>query len=672
MKHLFVCAILLSLSQLTGFAFQQSQKPSADTCRIVFGWKESDEGTPLLDWIKKGGYTWGLELLHDIPAQRISELHSQGWNIVLYQLSHPETVVRYYNQKKRAIPDIDSALKKYISATDGKLFWQNILEDESCGVGLSQEFLSLEPGTHEEAYQMTTDYFRKSVSATTAYGNLPHWSVAGFANTAHILAKQPEIDLLTIERANDDVDDLQTGIAFFRGAAKQYNKMWGVDLSLWWGCVYGCIQNMPYLYHKRHLYVSWYSGAEHFRIEGSELFFDKSTNKPNIVTECLDQFGAFIKSHERGEQEVPVAVLLPKDHGWITPPYWRTTNTVWNYAHIPYRQGQKALDGFFSTAYPGSNFYMDPFSFGKYKTENPPASPFALSFISPEFAPDSADVFRAEYPVPFGLFENRKVAGKEMEEKQIETSEFRPMGNSRWGDIFDVLTTEAESDIISKYKVIIVLDQAKLDEVLIEKLNTAMNSGATVICAAGVLKPEHSGLIGGVMKPVIAVGSAWSAPGEAIIHEPFRFIPATLTDGKAIVSASDGSPIVIEKKHGAGRLISCMIPWFEGATTGISNAALYLFDMIISEVQPVMVEGPPVEYLSSRNESEYTVLISNNSSLPWKGKVTARNITKEYGKCMELLTGEPLRYKLVKNEGALVELVVPAFDVRAVCWSKQK
>ncbi len=662
--------ILFALVPFGAFSSQQSYKNSEDTCRIVFGWRESESNTPLLEWMKKGGYTWGLELSHDVPENRIRELHKQGWNIVLFQLSHPETVIRYYNQKKRAIPNVNETVEKYIRATDGKVIWQNILEDESCGVGLSQEFLKEKPATHREAYKMTESYLRKSIAATEKQGNLPHWAVAGFANTAHVLAKQPEIDLLTVERANDDVDDLQTGISFFRGAGKQYSKQWGVDLSLWWGGIYGCVQNLPTLYHKRHLFVSWYSGAEHFRIEGSELFFDKTTKKPNRITECLDEFGAFIKSHERGKVEVPVAIVLPEDHGWITPPYWRTTSNVWNYAHIPNRQGQKALDGFFSASFPGSNFYMDPFSFGKFKTENPPASPFALSFISPEFAPDSSDVFSAEYPVSFGLYDNRQVARKEMELKQFETSEFRPMGNSRWGDIIDVLTTDVRADVLSQYSIIILLDQVELSNELVANLKNAMEGGSTVICSAGVITPEHADFTGAEIIPQLAVGQAWKFADGKMINEPYRYLPARLTSGRALASTANGSPLIIEKIVGKGKLISCMIPWFEGAPQSIGNAALSLFDKIISDVQPVRIEGLPLEYLSTKSSNNYNIVLSNNSNQDWKGKIIARNVDQTFNFCKELLNNQVLRSTRKVNGNVEVSVTIPAYEVRVVSWSK--
>jgi hypothetical protein len=620
--------------------------------------------------MKKGGYTWGLELLHDVPAQRINELHKQGWNIVLYQLSHPETVVRYYNQKKRAIPDIDVTLKKYLKETDGKLIWQNILEDESCGVGLAQEFLKTEPKTHAKAYKMTTDYFRKSIEATRKFPELDLWSVAGFANTAHLLAKQPEIKLLTIERANDDVDDLQTGISFFRGAAKQYGKKWGVDLSLWWGCVYGCIQEMPYLYHKRHLYLSWYSGAEHFRIEGSELFFDKNSNNPNKIVECLDQFGNYIKTHKRGKPIVPVAVILPEDHGWITPSYWRTTNIVWNYARIQYRQGQRAIDGFFSMAYPGSNFYNDPFSMGKYQSENPPASTFALSFISPEFTPDTSDVFRAEYPVNFGMFSNRREAQETIIREQIETSEFRPMGNSKWGDIIDVFTSEAGSATLEEYKVIVLLDQVKLDERLAAKLRNAMENGSTVIAAAGVITTEFSDLTGAEMTPILAVGSAWKFGINSYESEPFRYIPAKITTAKRIAEAQDGSPLIIENKIGKGRLVTSLVPWFEGSPAPLCDAMEKMFDEYITKVLPARIEGMPVEYLTTKDNEYFNVIVSNNSGSTWSGKICPGFDIKNLKDPVELITGNTMKYQ--NNSERSILAVIPPYEIRVFSWRIRK
>lgn len=659
-----------SKSKTIGISNKLEWSEEIDTCRIVFGWRESEASTPLLDWMIQGGYTWGVELLHDVSASRISELQAKGLNIILYQLSHPQTVSRYYIQKKRAIPDVPVTVEKYKKATGGKFVWQHILEDESCGVGLAQDFLSLKPVTHREAYELCEKYFRKSIKAAESPDKIPHWAVAGFANTAHILAKQSEIDLLSIERANDDVDDLQTGIAFFRGASRQYKKMWGIDLSLWWGAINGCIQDLPNLYHKRHLYVSWFSGAEHFRIEGSELFFDKSTNKPSEFVECLDNFGKFIKTHERGTPIVPVAIIIPEDHGWITPPYWRTSNTVWNYAKIPYRQGQRALDGFFSLAFPGSGFYMDPFPFGKNNSENPSGSSFALSGISKEFAPSDKEVYHAEFPVPFGQYKNKDEASKNLYTNGLETSLYRPMGNSRWGDIFDVFTAGVDENILSQYKVIVLLDQVNLDEKMIKSLKRIMEKGSTVICAAGVLTPLHTDFIGAEMESTLRFGEAWRFYDGKMENEPFRYFRSNLKKAKALAVTSNGSPLLIEKIYGKGRLISSMIPWFEGAPLDISNAAVHLFDKVFFDIQPAKIKGLPVEFLSTKNANHFNVVVSNNSDQVWKGKIITSSVSPEFKKCRELISDKKLTYLIKKNGSYEVDINIPPFEISIISWSK--
>ncbi len=673
-KTVFLRAGMILLTVLfPGNVFLRSEADAVkkdNPCRIVFGWSEAESRTPLLDWMKKGGYAWGIELLHNVPEEAIRKLHQQGWNIILYQLSHPETVTRYYHQKKRAVPDVDAVAKKFLRATDGKAIWQLLLEDESCGVGFAQELMRSKPKSHGQAYAMLDGYLRKAIDRTLVYGDRERWGVAGYAATAHLYAKQPEIDLLSIERANDDVDDLQTGIAFYRGAARQYHKIWGVDLSLWWGGIYGCVQDLPYLYHKRHLFVSWYAGAGHFRIEGSELFFDKTTLRPNRITQCLDEFGAFIQTHERGEILAPVAVVLPEDHGWMTPPYWSTQATVWNYARIPYRQGQKALDGFFTAAFPGSTFYMDPFSLGKFATETPPASPFALSSISPEFAPNPADVFSAEYPVPFGRYENRKRAGMDLAAGQVETSPYRPMGDSRWGDIFDVFTTRVSEKVLSRYKVVVLLDQVEMDSALIAKLQYAMAGGSTVLCAAGVLQPEHAEWIGAGMDRELRVGQAWAFSGEKMNHEPFRYIRARLTDGKARAVTLGDWPILIEKSHGKGKLISCMIPWFEGIHAGLSGAVWQLLDRVMAQVQPAVVNGPPIAYLTTKSAEAVNVVLSNNSDRLWQGAVALHAAESDMVHCQELLTREKISFTRNPQGAVVADMKVPPYEVRVLSWSR--
>src|SRR5262249_30997218 len=88
-------------------------------------------------------------------------------------------------------------------------------------------------------------------------------SVSGFTWSVHY-AYEFGIDLAMLERNNDNLGDIQTGIAFTRGAATQYNRPWGIDISEWRAAgqsptTYNDdmqrIGGWSESYHKRHIYI---------------------------------------------------------------------------------------------------------------------------------------------------------------------------------------------------------------------------------------------------------------------------------------------------------------------------------------------------------------------------------------------------------------------------------
>jgi len=254
--------------------------------------------------------------------------------------------------------------------------------------------------------------------------------------------------------------------------------------------------------------------------------------------------------------------------------------------------------------------------------------------------------------------------------KQIETSDFRPMGNSRWGDIIDVFTSDVKKDVLSRYKVILLLDQVDLNHEMIGKLQYAMEGGAAVICAVGVLKPEHNDFTGAEMYPVLRVGSAWSFTGEDTINEPFRYLQAKLTTGRQLVATPDGHPLFVEKKYGKGRLISCMIPWFEGAANPLCNSAIQVFNKVISAAQPVKIDGLPIEFLSTKSASSCNVVLSNNSDQVWSGRIHASSVEKDFKTCNELIANQRLTSIISPDGTVYVQLDIPPYEIRVVSWSK--
>jgi hypothetical protein len=115
----------------------------------------------------------------------------------------------------------------------------------------------------------------------------------------------------------------------------------------------------------------------------------------------IEEFGAFVKRHQTekvrkdkqpvkdgkkvdlgelaGDPVVPVVLLVPKDHGYVSRPYWQTQQQSFGYSRLEPRQGDAGIAGFFAAVFPGASFAQDAFPFGAYSNDNPSASPWALS-----------------------------------------------------------------------------------------------------------------------------------------------------------------------------------------------------------------------------------------------------------------------------------------------------
>ena len=183
---------------------------------------------------------------------------------------------------------------------------------------------------------------------THAYPNIALWARLGFEMSTHQFTSLG-MDAIIVERANDDVNGLQTGLAFARGACQQYHtcQQVGVDLSLWWGAINNCVQDLPALYHKRHLYLAYHSGAPLILIEGGNLLV--SAEAPSLLAQELAAFGNYTLHNPPGTVQASGAIIIAHDAGFMSPAYWRYNRTVWGFGFIEPRPGvrgkRRAVNG---------------------------------------------------------------------------------------------------------------------------------------------------------------------------------------------------------------------------------------------------------------------------------------------------------------------------------------
>jgi hypothetical protein len=672
------CLVVLSAGAIwlwmSSLAFASGSDSSADLSRhpvrLTVEFPLRPANAAILDWIKQGDWCWGIASRPEIPDEMLVELKRRNLRAVVTVLAHPESRRRQWSDEwKLAVPDIPTVIARYRKLMGTNFAWEAFTEDDSMGVGFSKDLLRAQPRSHQAAHGLFSNYLAKAMEEVRPHADVERWGRCGYASSAHPMAALG-LDCVLVERANDDIEDLQTAIAFDRGAARQHGCQWGVDFSLWWGVIHGCVQNLPASFHKRNFYLSYFSGANVLAVEGGDFLVQLPNLRATLLGQALDDFGRFTRRVLPGVPDVPVAVMIPEDHGWITPPYWRTGSESWNYARIPYRPGDASLDGFFGAAFPGATFAMDPFPFGAYETNDPPASPFSLSAVTPQYAPLPENVFAAQPPIPFGRFNIRHEARRALEAQQVDPSPWRPLGDSRWGNIVDALTVGASLDVLQQYRIVVLLGPVNLDDSLRRTLLDYVRSGGTLIAAAGVLGPSDRDWCGVTMEAELRVGRAWRWGDDAPVNEPFRYLPSRPAKGSEVLARTPGGdPLVVRHSLGGGKVYVSLLPWFGSGDSSWAKLSLRLADEVIRPVQPALVEGLPVEWLSAHDADHRTVVIANHDGQPWCGTVTLRAVPAEFRECRELLTGRILKsHRKAGDRSCIVE--VPPYDVRVIRYAR--
>lgn len=626
-------------------------------------------------WLKSRAWRPGVEVTPNASEDDVRRLHADGWKVYLQMMGHPESHARQFDGKSHPKVDTREVIERHIRAAGGdpkKVIWTLLVEEDSAGVAFPQQLLREKPKTHADALALMRRRVREAMDVGRQFPGVHLYGRCGYASGAHYFA-EGGVEAILVERTNDDIEDLQTGIAFTRGAGRQYGIKWGVDFSQWWGPVYSCHIEHSTDYYRRNLYLSYFSGANVLAVELLGALPEGESDNRALLSQALDEFGTLKQRYEAGTPDVPIAIMLPHDHGWITPPYWRATREAWNYARIPYRQGDRGIDGIFGTFFPGGVYAMQSFPFGKFASDDPPASPFALSCVTPEYAPSPEDVFYAEPPLPFGKFNDRKEAKAALETGAFNPSDFRPMGDSAYGDLVDVITSEASGAVLANYPVLILAGHVNVDEAQRDKLRAYVEAGGQLMWAVGVVTPELSGITGLDVTPELHVARAWHWKDEAPAAGYFLYTPATPMQGapvEILARESGGKPLVVRHALGKGAVYTVLAPWFEGAYTDWAPPAKRLLDEIAAQVQPVLVKGLPLEWLSTRGPDHRTIVAANHSPSPWEGDITLRARPEGFDICRELRSGEAASFKTGEGR-ATIHATIPAYDLRVWRWTAQ-
>ena len=312
-----------------------------------------------------------------------------------------------------------------------------------------------------------------------------------------------------------------------RGAGRQYDRPWGIDLSTWRTAADSATSfdaagtqtgGWSPSYLLRHMYAAYMAGAHILQIEPT-LYYLPGGSTPNPFGLAVKRFADFaLRRHpDVGSPVVPMALMLDAHSGFDTKhgPY-NQQNAVW-YQDIAYSAGDFMIDNFLKLAYPNH-----------WRHGTLSGAPFSTPAGYQAFLASGRD------PRPY-----------------------EPMPFTRWGDTFDVTLNTATSTSLRRYKVIALTGDVLIDARLRQILTSWVEAGGTLVVNVRQATGADEALLGVRLGGAHVRGttSRWLSDDTQYPEAPFSYKPVALVSARALATTGDGAPLITSNPVGAGRVI---------------------------------------------------------------------------------------------------------------------
>ncbi len=454
------------------------------------------------------------------------------------------------------------------------------------------------------------------------------------------------VDLCMLERGNDELGDLSTGIAFLRGAARQYNRTWGIDLSTWRTST-GMATNYnnknvllggwSASYMKRLYYAAFVSGAS--VIQNEAATYRNEAGQLNPFGAVTAEFADFaLRRHPDGGSPVAATAFLIDHTSGFDPKHgvYNQTNSVW-YGDISYSTGDFMTDNVFRLAYP--NHWLH---------ELAPGAPFADRAGVPNQA----------------KFSSFLAAGG-------DSRPYEPMPFTRWGNNLDVITTNIQGSALSQYKTIVLLGELQLSARLRQDLLTWVGQGGTLLMNTAQMSSADESLSGFTVKsPVLrsAASSRWLSKDVSQVEPPYRYTPVRPVTAEVLAVNEFSDPILTRNNIGDGEVLVTTAEYMQSAVHDkLLAISTQLLDSLVARNALASIAGPPVEYIVNQAPGRIIVTMINNSGSDWSGAIAVPPVNSAAGAVRrtvtEYITDQPVLFG-ESDAGISVPALVPAYDVR--------
>jgi hypothetical protein len=522
--------------------------------------------------------------------------------------------------------------------------------DQYGGPWVPQGHPSYRGMTRQAAHSRFLNYYQNSFPELMNYLSAPQ------SARAYLLASVTDypanvfdaydlgVEMQLLERGNDELGDLSTGIAYLRGAARQYGRGWGIDISTWRGSTNAATTYSPSgtllggwsdSYIRRECYMAFLSGAMLIQAEATTYSYPNGQLNPFGV--AAREFADFaLRRHsDLGQPWTPVALLVDPDSGFDTKhgPF-NQYDYVW-YQNIPYTSGDSMTNQFYRLAYP--NHWLHGLA---------PGAPFADSAGLPD-------------PVQFQKY---LAAGN-------DPRPFEPMPTTRWGGLMDVITTRATSDVLARYPVILMMGGVQLDARLRSDLTNWVAAGGTLVMNAAQAGSEDQSLAGVSFDntaPKTSTVSKWIA-GDTVRTEPAYRYSVVRPDTASVLATSDsGDPLITANPVGSGRVILTTPAYLQPISgDSILGIGVQLLDWLFQQYAPAQVTGPPIAYVVNQVPGKLVVGLFNSTASTWNGTVSGLFLPSAPDRVLEYVSDQPVGdYGTTPDGTVTIAARIPPFDLK--------
>jgi hypothetical protein len=319
---------------------------------------------------------------------------------------------------------------------------------------------------------------------------------------------------------------------------------------------YGPSMGPSLSWYRKNYFLYYMAGASAIYLEqGSDQFFKPGPGdnplQLNPLGRITDEFMRFAEKHaSRGTPYTPIAFVLDPAHGFEMTDY-----PQWPFEVSQIDRSDRALRELFGVAY-----------FPGLVVEGEPAIADRQPFVSSVF-----------------------------------------------GDVFDVLTTEAAD--FSGYRAVVLGGRAEWNQ----SLDRYVRNGGTVVLNAAQIRGVPESLLGVRLTNATAEADAARclAPGEAqqdLSGQMFRYEKVELKGATTLIAAANGDPLVTVNKVGKGSVVFSALPDLLGIDERVTPFAAHMLAHVFADATPVQVRGD-VEYLINRTDNGWVVTLLNNNGV---------------------------------------------------------